>query len=80
MVDQKGLASSDLMVLKESIMNSSRILATLVLGRRRWMAVIKRKKGRGRNGTGSTDDGGVQSQGDGIILVSKWSLFYFPNG
>ena len=66
---KKGLASSDLMVLKRINNEFFKDIGNTSIGTSSMDGADKKgKKGRGRNGgTGSTVDGGVQSQGDGII-------------
>ncbi len=78
---KKGLASSDLMVLKRINNEFFKDIGNTSIGTSSMDGADKKgKKGRGRNGgTGSTDDGGVQSQGDGIISRRASGLcFDFP--
>ena len=78
---KKGLASSDLMVLKRINNEFFKDIGNTSIGTSSMDGGDKKgKKGRGRNGgTGSTDDGGVQSQGDGIISRRASGLcFDFP--
>jgi len=78
---KKGLASSDLMVLKRINNEFFKDIGNTSIGTSSTDGGDKKgKKGRGRNGgTGSTDDGGVQSQGDGIISRRASGLcFDFP--
>eukprot|EP00943_MAST-04B_sp_MAST-4B-sp1_P005870 g5870.t1 len=77
---KKGLASSDLMVLKRINNEFFKDIGNTSIGTSAADNVDKKgKKGRGRNGgTGSTDNN-VQSQGDGIISRRASGLcFDFP--